>query len=160
MSANKCPFSFNSSFLDDTHRKHLYTSFDIHLDPANTNSITVLHSIQKLDSNDAKHNLMFIQSFDDIIKKATIPERGQCWTLFEPLLLGLPETKWTNCTAAVVLCNQGNFEAMIKLLRTDFMTIDVSEDILKWLCNLYKPKDMMVNNFAAQLDHFNKLVCY
>eukprot|EP00957_Ditylum_brightwellii_P008546 648099-Ditylum_brightwellii.AAC.1 len=40
------------------------------------------------------------------------------------------------------------------------MTVDVSEDILEWLRNLHKPKDMTVNNFAAKLDHFNELVRY
>eukprot|EP00957_Ditylum_brightwellii_P163485 12446988-Ditylum_brightwellii.AAC.1 len=40
------------------------------------------------------------------------------------------------------------------------MTVDMSEDILEWLLNLHKPKDMTVNNFAVKLDHFNKLVRY
>eukprot|EP00957_Ditylum_brightwellii_P085950 6539316-Ditylum_brightwellii.AAC.1 len=40
------------------------------------------------------------------------------------------------------------------------MTVDVSEDILEWLRNLMKPKDMSVSDFAARLDHFNELVRY
>eukprot|EP00957_Ditylum_brightwellii_P081947 6231724-Ditylum_brightwellii.AAC.1 len=160
MSADKCPFSFNSSFPDDTHRKDLYTSFDIRLNLANPNSLTVLHSVQKLDSNDVERMLMFIQSFDDIVEKVAILEGGQCWTLFESLLLGSPKSKWTNCAANIALRNQPNFKATIELWLTNFMTVDVSEDILEWLRNLHKPKDMTVNKFAAKLDHFNELVRY
>eukprot|EP00957_Ditylum_brightwellii_P161534 12299295-Ditylum_brightwellii.AAC.1 len=124
MSADKCPFSFNSSFTDDTHRKDLYTSFDIRLNPADPNSLTVLHSVRKLDSNNVKCVLMFIQSFDDIVEKAAIPEGGQRWTLFESLLLGSPKSKWTNRAANIALRNQQNFEATIELWLTDFMTVD------------------------------------
>eukprot|EP00957_Ditylum_brightwellii_P146469 11151705-Ditylum_brightwellii.AAC.1 len=87
MSANKCPFKLNSTFPDDTHRKDLYTSFDIRLDPADANSLTALHSMRKLDTNNVERILMFIQSFNDIVAKAAIPEGGQRWTLFESLLL-------------------------------------------------------------------------
>eukprot|EP00957_Ditylum_brightwellii_P156769 11932015-Ditylum_brightwellii.AAC.1 len=103
---------------------------------------------------------MFIQSFDDIVEKAAIPEGGQQWTLFESLLLGSPKSKWTNCAANIAQRTQPNFEATLELWLTDFMTVDVLEDILEWLRNLHKPKDMTVNNFAAKLDHFNKLVRY
>eukprot|EP00957_Ditylum_brightwellii_P164785 12546808-Ditylum_brightwellii.AAC.1 len=77
MSANKCPFKLNSTFPDDMHRKDLYTSFDIRLDPANVNSLTASHSVRKLDTNDVERILMFIQAFDDIVAKANIPEGGQ-----------------------------------------------------------------------------------
>eukprot|EP00957_Ditylum_brightwellii_P084941 6459198-Ditylum_brightwellii.AAC.1 len=40
------------------------------------------------------------------------------------------------------------------------MSVKVSEDILEWLRNLQKPKDMSINDFAARLDHFNELVKY
>eukprot|EP00957_Ditylum_brightwellii_P083218 6326876-Ditylum_brightwellii.AAC.1 len=160
MSANKCPFKINVTVPNNTDRKDLHTSFDIWLDPANAKSITALHSMQKLNANDVKRILMFLQSFDDIIDKANIPEGGQHWTLFESLLLGLPKTKWTNCATAVVVRNQPNFEATIELWLTNFMSTDVSNNIFEWLCSLQKPKDMSVNSFAARLDHFNKLVCY
>eukprot|EP00957_Ditylum_brightwellii_P007817 592121-Ditylum_brightwellii.AAC.1 len=78
MSANRCPFSFYSFFQDDTHRKDLYTPFDIRLNLADANSLTALHSIWKLNAINIERILMFIQLFDSIVKKASIPEGGQC----------------------------------------------------------------------------------
>eukprot|EP00957_Ditylum_brightwellii_P014427 1086320-Ditylum_brightwellii.AAC.1 len=155
---NKCLFKLNSTFPDNTHRKDLYTPFDIHLDPADANSFTISHSVRKLDTNNVEHVLIFIQSFDGIIAKANIPEGGQHWTLFKSLLLNLPKTKWTNRAANVALHNQANFAATIELWLTNFMSVNISDDILERLRNLMKPKDMSVSNFAAKLDHFNELV--
>eukprot|EP00957_Ditylum_brightwellii_P205275 15343138-Ditylum_brightwellii.AAC.1 len=131
--------------------------FDKRLNPADINSLTASHSTRKLNSNDVKQVLMFIQVFHSIATKAAIPQGPQRWTLFKSLLLGSPKSKWTNRAANVATCDQPNFQAILELWLTDFMTVNFSEDILEWIRNLQKPKDMSVNDFAARLNQCNEL---
>eukprot|EP00957_Ditylum_brightwellii_P131812 10051696-Ditylum_brightwellii.AAC.1 len=148
--------------LDDSHRKDLYVSFEVKLDPSDPNSLTTSHNVRKLDTNNIEQVLTYVRSFDDIVEKPGMPEGIQRWNLFKAMLLGSPKQKWINHRNMVTLQNrnQANFKKTLEKWLLDFMPMDVSESILNWLRNLQKPKDMQVMVFAAKFEHFNSLVKY
>eukprot|EP00957_Ditylum_brightwellii_P085270 6485280-Ditylum_brightwellii.AAC.1 len=74
MSADRCPFSLNSEMPDDLHRKDLYVSFEVKLDLSDPSSLTASHNVRKLDTNDIEQVLIYVRSFDNIVKKTGVPE--------------------------------------------------------------------------------------
>eukprot|EP00957_Ditylum_brightwellii_P022329 1685313-Ditylum_brightwellii.AAC.1 len=78
--------------VDEFKKKDLFVAFKVHLIYGDTTSQHTMYHIKKLYNKDVVNILAYIQNFDSIISKLSLPTGIQCWTLFETMLMGTPKT--------------------------------------------------------------------
>eukprot|EP00957_Ditylum_brightwellii_P131136 10001929-Ditylum_brightwellii.AAC.1 len=74
--------------------------------------------------------------------------------------MGTPETQWVQHASLVADpdCDQPHFQATIEQWLCGFMTQTVSQDIVEWLRQLHKPRDMTVQSFVSHFEELNSLL--
>eukprot|EP00957_Ditylum_brightwellii_P084607 6433822-Ditylum_brightwellii.AAC.1 len=124
-------------------KKDLFVAFKVHLIPGDSASQYIMHHIKKLYNKDVKNTLVYNRNVDSIVAKLSLLAGIQCWTLFESMLMGTPETQWFQHTSLVADpdCDQPHFQATIKQWLHGFTTESLLQDIIKWLRQLHKPRD-------------------
>eukprot|EP00957_Ditylum_brightwellii_P147691 11246919-Ditylum_brightwellii.AAC.1 len=76
--------------------------------------------------------------------------------------MGTSKTQWVQHASLVADpdCDQAHFQATIELWLHGFMTETILQDIVKQLHQLYKPRDMSVQNFVSCFEELNSLLKY
>eukprot|EP00957_Ditylum_brightwellii_P082846 6298395-Ditylum_brightwellii.AAC.1 len=76
--------------------------------------------------------------------------------------MGTPKTQWVQHASLVADpdCDQPHFQATIKQWLCGFMTKTILQDIVEWLCQLHKPRDMSVQSFVSRFEELNSLLKY
>eukprot|EP00957_Ditylum_brightwellii_P169687 12915291-Ditylum_brightwellii.AAC.1 len=76
--------------------------------------------------------------------------------------MGTPETQWVQHASLVADPDrdQPHFQATTKQWLRGFMTKTISQDIVDWLCQLHKTRDMSVQSFVSHFEELNSLLKY
>ena len=166
MSAANCPFKIRLPKEDPDAKinKDKFVSFEVPIDPANPNGLTVTQKFKILDSSDVEEVLFFWSRLDDLILTLNIPQGIPHFRLM-PALLGHDNKKhWGEIVQhlAPQAANQvqATFERCVEEFLLVYMDRDISLDIKEWIRQVKKPRDMEVTEFVEQIRHCNNLIEY